>query len=63
MLKEGDVVYEQQHDVILKLKHLQLRALLIIPDDTTFFCQIHEYLKKDPLAIGIQGQLKNHHQV
>jgi len=30
---------------------------------TTFFCQICEDLKKDPLTIGIQGQLKNHHQV
>jgi hypothetical protein len=29
---------------------------LVILDDTSFFCQIHENLK-DPLAIGIQGQL------
>jgi hypothetical protein len=34
--------------------------LLIIHDDTTFICQIHEYLKKNPFAIGIQGQLRNH---
>jgi hypothetical protein len=35
---------------------------LVIPDDNTFFCQIREDLK-DPFAIGIQGQLKSHHQV
>jgi hypothetical protein len=34
-----------------------------ILDDTTFFYQIREDLKKDLLAIGIQGQLKNHPQV
>jgi hypothetical protein len=37
--------------------------LWIIHDDTTLICQIHEYLKKDPFAIGIQGQLRNHWQV
>jgi hypothetical protein len=37
--------------------------LLVILNDTNFLCQIREYLKKDLLAIGIQGQLKNHHQV
>jgi hypothetical protein len=36
--------------------------LSIIPNNTTFFYQIHEDLKND-LAIGIQGQLKSHHQV
>jgi hypothetical protein len=33
--------------------------LSIIIDDTTLLCQIHENLK-DPLVIGIQGQLTNH---
>jgi len=28
-----------------------------------FFSQIHENLKKHLLVIGIQGQLRNHHQV
>ncbi len=37
MPKEGDVAYEQQRDVILKPKYFQLQALLVIPDDTTFF--------------------------
>jgi hypothetical protein len=37
--------------------------LSIIPNNTTFFYQIHEDLKNDLLAIGIQGQLKSHHQV
>ncbi len=35
----------------------------IIPNNKTFLCQIHEDLKNDPLAIGIQGQLKSHRQV
>jgi hypothetical protein len=35
---------------------------LVIPNDTTFLCQVHENLK-NPLAISIQGQLRNHHQV
>jgi hypothetical protein len=30
---------------------------------TTLLCPIHEDLKKDPLTIGIQGQLRSHHQV
>jgi hypothetical protein len=37
--------------------------LLIILDDIIFLCQICEDLKNDPLAIGIQGQLRSHHQV
>jgi hypothetical protein len=37
--------------------------LLIIPDDITFFCQIHEDLKKHPLVIGIQNQLRSRHQI
>jgi hypothetical protein len=61
--KEGDIGYEQQCDVTLKLEHLQLQVLLVIFNATTLLCQIHEDLKKDPLAIGIQDQLKNHHQV
>ncbi len=36
--------------------------MLVILDDITFLCQIHGNLK-DPFTIGIQGQLKNHHQV
>jgi hypothetical protein len=36
---------------------------LVIPDDTTFLCQICENLKKDPFAINIQGQLMPHHQI
>jgi hypothetical protein len=42
--KEGDAAYEQQHDVILKLERLQLQALSIIFNDTTFLCLIHEDL-------------------
>jgi hypothetical protein len=63
MPKERDATYEQQCDVILKLKHLRLQVLSVIPDDTTFLCQIHEDLKKGLLTIGIQGQLSSHHQV
>jgi hypothetical protein len=37
--------------------------LLVIPDDTTFFCQIREDLKKDLLVIHIQSQLRSHHKV
>jgi hypothetical protein len=36
--------------------------LLVIPNDTTFLCQICEN-SKVPLIIGIQGQLKSHCQV
>jgi hypothetical protein len=35
---------------------------LVISNDTTLLCQIHEDLK-DPFIVGIQGQLKSHHQV
>ncbi len=62
-LKEGDAIYKQQYVVIFKFEHLQLQTLSIILDDTTFLCQFHEFFKNDFLAIGIQGQLKNHHQV
>jgi hypothetical protein len=61
--KEGDAPYEQQCDVILKHEHLWFQALLVISNDTTLICEIHEDLKKDLLAIGIQGQLRNHHQI
>jgi hypothetical protein len=37
--------------------------LLVIHVDTTFLCQICEDFKNEPLVIGIQGQLRNHHQV
>ncbi len=63
MLKERNATYEQQCDVILKLKHLWLQVLSVIPNDTTFLCQIHEDLKKGLFTIGIQGQLSSHHQV
>jgi len=55
MLKEGYATYRQQCNVILKPKYLQLQMLLVILDDITFFCQIHENLKKNSLAIGVQG--------
>jgi hypothetical protein len=42
---------------------MSFSTLLVILDDATFFCQIHENLKNDPLVIGIQGQLRNHHQI
>jgi hypothetical protein len=63
MPKEGDVAYEQQCDMIFKLKHFRLQLLLLIFYDTTFFCQIREDLKKNPLVIVIQSQLKSHQQV
>jgi penicillin V acylase-like amidase (Ntn superfamily) len=34
-----------------------------ILDDTILLCQICENLKKNPLAVGIQGQFTSHHQV
>jgi hypothetical protein len=37
--------------------------LLVILDDIILLCQICEDLKNDPLVIGIQGQLRSHHQV
>jgi hypothetical protein len=55
MLKEGNATYEQQRDVILKHEHLQLQALLVIFDDITFLCQIHEDLKNDLFVVNIQG--------
>jgi hypothetical protein len=55
MHNEGDATYEQQCDVIFKPKYLWLQVLLVIHDDKTFFCQIHEDLKKDFLVIDIQG--------
>jgi hypothetical protein len=63
MLKEGDAAYEQQCDIIFKPKHLQLQVLSVILNDTTFFCQICEDLKKDPLVIVIQSQFRSHHQI
>jgi hypothetical protein len=63
MPKEGDATYEQQCDVILKLKHPRLQMLSITLDDTTFLCQIREDLNKDLFAIGIQGQLSSHNQI
>jgi hypothetical protein len=38
---------------ILKLEHLQLQMLSIIPNDITLLYQIHENLKKIPFVIGI----------
>jgi hypothetical protein len=61
--KEGDVAYEQQCDVILTLEHLWFRTLLITPSDKTFLHRIHEDLKKHPLVVNIQSQLKNQHQI
>jgi hypothetical protein len=61
--KEGNATYKQQFDIIFKLEHLRLQALLIISYDITFLCQIHEDLKKDSLTIGIQGQLRNCPQI
>jgi hypothetical protein len=52
MLKEGNAAYEQQCDIIFKLEHLRFQALLVILDDTTFLCQIHEDLKKDFLILA-----------
>ncbi len=51
--KERYASYKQQCDVIFKHKHCRLQALSIILDDTTFFCQIHEDLKKDLPTISI----------
>jgi hypothetical protein len=61
--KEGNVTYNQQCDVILKPKDLWFELLLVTHDEKIFFCQICEYLEKDPLAIGIKGQLKNQNQI
>ncbi len=47
----GDPTYEQ-HDMILKPKHLRLQALLVILDDTTFLWQICEDLKKILLLLA-----------
>jgi hypothetical protein len=63
VLNEGNVAYQQQCDVILKPKRLQFQVLSIIPNDITFFCQICEDLKTNPLIINIQRKLKCHHQV
>ncbi len=49
MFKEGNVAYEQQCDIIFKLEHFRLQVLLVLFDDTTFFCQIREDLKKKTL--------------
>jgi hypothetical protein len=49
MLKEGDVTYKQQCNVILKPKYLRLQMLLVIFYDITFFCQIHENFEKKTL--------------
>jgi hypothetical protein len=61
--KEGNAAYEQQGDIILKLEYFLLQSLLVILNDSTFLCQIYEILKKDLLAINLQGQLRSHHQV
>jgi hypothetical protein len=47
----------------LNLNIFDSKHCLIIPNDTTFICQIREDLKNNFLDIGIQGQLKSHHQV
>ncbi len=36
---------------------------MVIPNDTTFLGQICEDLKKDLLAMTIQGQLMSHHRI
>jgi hypothetical protein len=47
MPKEGDVTYEQQCDVILKLEHLWFQALSITPKNQTPIKCIHENLIND----------------
>jgi hypothetical protein len=37
--------------------------LLVIPNEKTIFYQICEDLKKNPLIVDIQNQLKNQHQI
>ncbi len=52
MPKEGDIVYEQQRDVILKLKYFQLQVLLVIPNDTTFFVKFVKIWNKTFLILA-----------
>jgi hypothetical protein len=61
--KKGNAAYEQQCDVIIKLEHFLLLALLIIFMTQPFFVKFINTLKKNLFVIGIQGQLRNHHQV
>jgi hypothetical protein len=64
MPKEGNVAYnEQQCDVILKPKHLWLQALSVTFNNKNFLHQIHEDLKRNPLVVDIQNQIKNQHQI
>jgi hypothetical protein len=55
MPKEGNEAYEQQGDIIFKLEHFLFQVLLIILNYPSLLCQICENLKKDLLAIGLQG--------
>jgi hypothetical protein len=36
--KEGNAIYEQQGDIILKLEYVLLQTLLVIFNDPTFLC-------------------------
>jgi hypothetical protein len=62
VLKEEDITYNQQCDVIFKLEHLWFQTWLVTFDDKTHFVWIHE-IKKNPFAISIKGHLKNQNQV
>jgi hypothetical protein len=50
--------FEDWHHFLRRTQH----EIIMIPNDTTFLCQIHEDLNKNVFIIGIQGQLRNHHQ-
>jgi hypothetical protein len=58
MPKEGDVTYEQQCDVILKLEHLWFQALSITPKNQTPIKCIHENLINDSFTIMILNRSK-----
>jgi hypothetical protein len=53
MPKEGDATYEQQCDVILKLKHLWLQTLSVTLEDQILIKCIHENLVNNSFTITI----------
>ncbi len=57
--KEGDATYDQQCDIILKPKNLQLQTLSITLQDKTFLHHIHENLINEYFVIAIKSNWKN----
>ncbi len=57
--KEGDVVYNQQCDTILKPKNFGLQTLLVTLEDKIFLERFHENLVNDSFIVVVISHWKN----